>query len=65
MKISVNYEGPLKAPIYKDDKIGIIKISYKDELIDEYDLLALEDVKRQNIFMRFISSINFLIWGDV
>ena len=37
----------------------------KDEQIGEYDLLAFEDVKRQNILSRFISSINFLIWGDV
>ena len=65
LKVSVNYQGPLKAPILKNDVIGKVKISYKDEQIGEYDLLAFEDVKRQNIFSRFISSINFLIWGDV
>ena len=65
LKVSVNYQGPLKAPILKNDIIGKVKISYKDEQIGEYDLLASEDVKRQNIFSRFISSINFLIWGDV
>ncbi len=65
LKISVNYQGPLKAPILKNDIIGKVKISYKDEQIGEYDLLAFEDVKRQNIFSRFISSINYLIWGDV
>ncbi len=65
LKVSVNYQSPLKAPILKNDIIGKVKISYKDEQIGEYDLLAFEDVKRQNIFSRFISSINFLIWGDV
>ncbi len=65
LKVSVSYQGPLKAPIFKNDIIGKVRISYKDEQIGEYDLLALEDVKRQNIFSRFISSINFLIWGDV
>ena len=65
LKISVDYQGPLKAPILKNDVIGKVKISYKDEKIGEYDLLAFENVKRQNIFSRFISSINFLIWGDV
>ncbi len=65
LKVSVNYQGPLKAPILKNDIIGKVKISYKDEQIGEYDLLAFEGVKRQNIFSRFISSINFLIWGDV
>ncbi len=65
LQVSVNYHGPLKAPILKNDIIGKVKILYKDEQIGEYDLLAFEDVKRQNIFSRFISSINFLIWGDV
>ena len=65
LKVSVNYQGPIKAPIFKNDIIGKVKILYKDEQIGEYDLLAFEDVKRQNIFSRFISSINFLIWGDV
>ena len=65
LKVSVDYQGPLKAPILKNDIVGKVKISYKDEQIGEYDLLAFENVKRQNIFSRFISSINFLIWGDV
>ncbi len=65
LKVSVDYQGPLKAPILKNDIIGKVKISYKDEQIGEYDLLAFENVKRQNIFSRLISSINFLIWGDV
>ena len=37
----------------------------KGEFIEEYDLLAFEDVKKLNIFSRLIKSINFLIWGDV
>ena len=65
LKVSIDYQGPLKAPISKNDIIGKVIITYKDEQIGEYDLLAFENVKRQNIFSRFISSINFLIWGDV
>ena len=64
LKVLVNYQGPIKAPILKNEIIGKVKILFKDEQIGEYDLLAFEDVKRQNIFSRFISSINFLIWGD-
>ena len=65
LKISINYEGPIQAPIKKDDVLGKLRISYKDELIDEYDLLAFENIKKVNIFSRLIKSINFLIWGDV
>ncbi|MDC1279965.1 D-alanyl-D-alanine carboxypeptidase [Pelagibacteraceae bacterium] len=65
LKVSMTYNGPIKAPIKKDDLIGKLKISYKNDFIEEYDLLAFEDIKRLNIFSRLIKSINFLIWGDV
>ena len=65
LKVYINYTGPIQAPIKKDDIIGKLLISYKDELINEYDLLAFEDVKKLNVFSRLIRSINFLIWGDV
>ena len=65
LKVSVNYTGPIKAPINKDDVLGTLKIYYKGDLVATNDLLAFEDVKRLNIFSRLIKSINFLIWGDV
>ncbi|MDA9616230.1 D-alanyl-D-alanine carboxypeptidase [Candidatus Pelagibacter sp.] len=65
LKVTVNYKGPIKAPIKKDEIVGKLKIAYKNELIEEYDLFAFEDVKRLNIFLRLMKSINFLIWGDV
>ena len=65
LKVSINYNGPIQAPIMKNDIIGKLKVSYKNEIIDEYDLLAFENVKKLNVFSRLIKSINFLIWGDV
>jgi len=65
LKVSISYKGPIQAPIKKDDIIGKLKITYKNELIDEYDLFAFEDVKKLNVFSRLLKSINFLIWGDV
>ena len=65
LKVKINYSGPIKAPINKDDILGKLKIYYKDDLIDEYDLLAFENVKKLNSFSRLIRSINYLIWGDV
>ena len=64
-EVSINYNGPIEAPIKKDDILGKLKVSYKNELVKEYDLLAFEEIKRLNIFSRLIKSINFLIWGDV
>ena len=65
LKATIIYNGPVEAPIKKDDLIGKVKITYKDELTNEYDLLAYEDIKRVNIFSRLLKSVNYLIWGDV
>ena len=65
LKAKVIYEGPIEAPIKKDQKLAKLKIIYEDELIGEYDLLALNDVKRVNMFSRLMKSLNYIIWGDV
>ena len=65
LKVKVLYDGPINAPIKKDDVVGKLTITYKDDLISEYDIYSYENIKRLNIFSRIISSINFLIWGDV
>ena len=65
LKVTLNYKGPIQAPIKKDAILGKLKLTYDGDLIEEYDLLAHEDVKKLNVFLRVIKSINFLIWGDV
>ena len=65
LKAVVEYTGPIKAPIKKDVIVGKFNVYYKDKLINEFDLHAIEDIKKLNIFSRIIKSINFLIWGDV
>ncbi len=65
LKVTLKYEGPIEAPITKDDKIGKFKVVYNDELVGEYDLLAANSVEKVNIFTRLIKSLNYLIWGDV
>ena len=65
LKVTIVYNGPIQAPIKKDDILGNLKVTYKNQLIEEYDLFAFEDVKKLNVFSRLMKSINFLIWGDV
>jgi len=65
LKVRIDYTGPIKAPVKKDEKIAKLNIFFKDEIIGTYDLLAVENIKRQNIFSRLLTSINYLIWGDV
>ena len=65
LKVVLDYEGPIKAPIIKNQKIAVVKIYYEDDLIDTLDLLASENIEVVNKFTKLIRSINFLIWGDV
>jgi len=65
IKAIVEYTKPLKTPILKGDKLGILKVYVSNELTNEIDLLASENVKRSNIFSRLFQSLNYLVWGDV
>jgi len=65
LKAIIHYNGPILAPIKKDDIVGKFKVFYKDDLINEYNLYASEDIKKINMFSRILKSINFIIWGDV
>ena len=65
IKAIASYNGPIPAPIEKDQEIGLLKIFFKNELIDEHKIFASEDIKKVNLFSRLIKSINYLIWGDV
>ena len=65
LKVVLKYEGPLEAPIKKDDIIGKFIVVYDDELVGEYNLLAANTVDKVNIFTRLIISLNYLIWGNV
>ncbi len=65
LKVKIAYDGPIEAPIAKDQKVAKLKIVYDEDLIGEYDLLALKRVNKVNIFSRLFKSLNYLIWGDV
>ena len=65
LTVSLDYEGPIQAPIYKDTEIAKIIVTQKDNTIKEIPLYAAEDVKKVNFFKSLLTSINYLIWGDV
>ena len=65
LKVVAEYNGPIKAPISKDQEIGKLKIFYKNDLLDEHRIFALNEIKKVNLFTRIAKSINYLIWGDV
>ena len=65
IKAFIEYNGPIEAPITKDQELGKLKVLFNNELINTYPVYALNDVKKVNLFSRIIKSINYLIWGDV
>ena len=64
LKVSLNYSGPLKAPILKDQEIGnlIIETGEEKKLFSVY---SSEKVKKVNFIKSLFLSFNYMIWGDV
>ena len=60
----LEYTGPIKAPINKDDEIAVIKIYNKKEIVKSIPVFAVEDVKKINFFLSILTSFNYMIWGD-
>ena len=65
LRVSLKYDGPIVAPIQKDQKIAELIISNKNETIKILPLYAEESLKKVNFFKSLVTSINYLIWGDV
>ena len=65
IKAVIEYNSPIKAPIEKGEKIGILNIFVAGELKKKIDVLSGEEIKRANIFSRLLKSFNFLVWGNV
>ena len=65
LKVSLNYDGPIVAPIRKGEKIADLVISKKNDIIKTLPLYAAEDLKKLNFFKSLVTSLNYLIWGDV
>ena len=65
LKIELEYDGPIQAPIKINEKIANLIITSKNEIIKTLPLYATENIKKVNFFKSFITSVNYLIWGDV
>ena len=65
LTVSLDYAGPIQAPVEKGREIAKIIVKQKDEVLKEIPLYAAEDVKKVNFFKSLLLSLNYLIWGDV
>ena len=63
-KVSLNYNGPLKAPIKKDQEIGSLVIK-KGDISETIKVYSSEKVKKVNFIKSLFTTFNYMIWGDV
>ena len=61
----LEYEGPIKSPIKKGDKVGVLNVYVSGDLNKQIDVFSAENIKKSNIFSRLFRSLNYLVWGDV
>ncbi len=64
-KVHLEYDGPIKTPIQKDQRIANLIVSEKGETVKTLPLFASEKIPKVNFFKSLITSLNYLIWGDV
>ena len=65
LNVSLEYDGPISAPVDEGTQIANIIVSKKNEIIKKLPLYAAEDLKKVNFFKSLLTSLNYLIWGDV
>ena len=65
LKIFLEYDGPIKAPIKKDQKVANLVILDKTGVIKKLPLYSSEKLTKVNFFKSLATSLNYLIWGDV
>ena len=64
LKVIINYNGPIKAPIEKDQEIATLIVKIDDEEIRSLPIYSNEKIKKVNFFKSLFLSLNYMIWGD-
>ena len=62
--VFIEYTGPIKAPIKKNQEIAFIKIYNKDEFLKSVPVFSVKKEKKINFLLSLFTSFNYMIWGD-
>jgi len=57
LKAVINVDKKIIAPVKEGAKLGTVKVTLKDQLVAEKDLIALKSVEEGNIFHRLTDSV--------
>ena len=63
-EVVLEYLGPIKAPVKKNEEIAFIKIYKKKKLVKSVPVYSAEKVKKVNFLISLMTSFNYMIWGD-
>ena len=61
LKAVINVDKKITAPVKEGAKLGSVKVTLKDELIIDKDLVALQTVEQGNIFQRLADSAMLML----
>ena len=63
MKVTVEFEGPIPAPIVKGDRLATLVVIAPDRPPIEVPLVAGADVERLSLFGRLGATLGYILWG--
>ena len=64
LKVKLEYNGPIKAPIKEGQQIGNLILESPNEKAKKFPIYASKSVKKVNFFKSLFLSFNYMIWGD-
>ncbi len=64
LKVKLEYNGPIKAPIKEGQQIGNLILESPNEEVKKFPIYASNSVKKVNFFKSLFLSFNYMIWGD-
>ena len=64
LKVKLEYNGPIKAPIKEGQQIGNLILESQNEEVKKFPIYASKSVKKVNFFKSLFLSFNYMIWGD-
>ena len=64
MKVAVNYQGPIPAPVKKGDVLATLSISAPGEKTIDIPLVAAVDVEQLGLMGRLVAAFKHILWGS-
>ncbi|MCH7486432.1 MAG: D-alanyl-D-alanine carboxypeptidase, partial [Proteobacteria bacterium] len=64
MKVTVEYEGPIPAPVAKGDRLAKLVVTAPEREPLEVPLVAGADVERLSLFGRLGAALGYILWGQ-